>query len=76
MTEDEIQHTDALDLCNRLSTLNSQISRLQHELVLHYSSKGVPSHKTKGAVNTLSREMERTQEQLGVIKQELENLDR
>lgn len=75
-TESKIQHTDALSLCNRLTSLHNQISGLQHELVLHYCATGVPSYKTKGAINCLEREMERVQDELDVIKAELEELDR
>ena len=74
--EPKIQHTDALQLCAGLKNLQHSIGSLQHELVLHYSATGVPSHKTKGKVESLSRELERTEEQLEIIRDELEELDR
>ena len=74
--EPKIQHTDALQLCNQLTSLQHSVSSLQHELVLHYSATGVPSHKTKGRVESLSRELERTEEQLEIIRNELEELGR
>ena len=76
MSEDKIQHTDALSLCNRLRSLHRAASGLQHELVLHYSATGVPAHKTEGAVNRLSREMERVEEELDEIRDELDGLER
>ena len=74
--EAKIQHTDALQLCDQLTSLQHSVSSLQHELVLHYSATGVPSHKTKGKVESLSRELERTGEQLEMIRDELEELGR
>ena len=74
--EPKIQHTEALSLCNQLTSLQHSVSGLQDELVLHYSATGVPSHKTKGKVESLSRELERTEEQLEIIRNELEELDR
>ena len=74
--EPKIQHTDALQLCAGLKNLQHSIGSLQHELVLHYSATGVPSHKTKGKVESLSRELEQTEEQLEIIRDELEELDR
>ncbi len=76
MSEDKIQHTDALSLCNRLTHLHSTISGLQHELVLHYSATGVPAHKTKGGVERLSQQMEKVEEELETIREELEELER
>lgn len=74
--EDKIQHTVALNLCAKLTSLQSDISSLQHDLVLHYSAINVPSYKTKGAVDRLSRTMDGVEEQLDKIRRELEELDR
>jgi len=76
VSEDKIQHTDALELCNQLTHLNQRISSLQHELVLHYCATGVPSGKTKGSANSLERRMEMVSEQLDTIRAELDDLDR
>jgi len=74
--EEKIQHTEALQLCHKLTQLQSAAASLSHELVLHYSATGVPSRKTRGPVGRLKRQMEQTRKQLEVIEQELEELDR
>ena len=74
--EEQIQHTAAVQLCSRLTELQSRIGSLQHELVLHYSAKKVPSRKTRGSVTSLKHGMERTKEELETIEAELEKLDR
>jgi SMC interacting uncharacterized protein involved in chromosome segregation len=56
--------------------LHSAASGLQHELVLHYSAINVPAHKTKGSVERLSRQMEKVEEELDAIRDELEGLER
>lgn len=76
MSEDKIQHTDALNLCAQLTGLHQLISGLQHELVLHYSATGAPAHKTKGAVESVSRKMDTVEEHLDAIRAELDELER
>ena len=73
--EPKIQHTEALSLCADLKNLQHSIGSLQHELVLHYCAGGVPAHKTRGKVNSLSRQMERVEDQLEVIRAELDKVE-
>jgi len=75
-SEPKIQHTDALQLCHDLKNLQASIGSLQHELVLHYCATGVPSHKTRGSVESLSGQMARVEQQLDVIRAELDNVER
>ena len=74
--EPKIQHTEALSLCADLKNLQHSIGSLQHELVLHYCATGVPPSKTRGKADTLTRQMDRVEDQLDVIRAELEAVER